>query len=277
MTTRRLIRLPLLCLILLASPLARGENLQTLVELTGTLAEKYGVALEIRGAAFEVKTAHAKITGQAAPVKELGSYLVLLKQEFCLYPPELVRRAKLKRIILCTRLAYGGQFRGAIPDFEHDDLYFDVNFGRYDELYTRKCIHHEFFHVVDWQDDYEVYSDAKWAALNAKDFRYGKGGAAAQDDNEMSLITDKYPGFLTKYSTTGVEEDKAEVFAHLVVCGKLVDQRSARDEVLRNKARTMIALIEKFSPKTDQKFWQAMQKIERPTDKLWAAPPNPPK
>lgn len=248
----------------LASQFALADNLQTLLQVTGALADKYGLALEVRAADFEVKTTHAKITGGAAPTKELATYLPILRDEFLLYPPELVKKCRLKRIILCTKLAYGGQFRGAIPDFEHDDLYYDINFGRYDELYVRRCIHHEFFHVVDWQDDYELYSDKKWAALNAPDFKYGKGGAAAQDDNEMSVITDKYPGFMTKYSTTGVEEDKAEVFAHLVVCGKLVDKRSGNDPVLRAKAKMMMALVETFSPKTDQKFWQAAQKLDRP-------------
>ena len=53
----------------------------------------------------------------------------------------------------------------------------------------------------------------RWDALKPKDFKYGSGGKNAQDISTTSLLTEKYPGFLNHYSTTAVEEDKAEVLA----------------------------------------------------------------
>ena len=68
--------------------------------------------------------------------------------------------------------------------------------------------HHELFHLVDWKDDGVLYGDVEWAKLKPSSFRYGDGGVNMQNDSSLSLVTDKFPGFVTRYSTAGVEEDK---------------------------------------------------------------------
>jgi hypothetical protein len=127
-------------------------------------------------------------------------------------------------------------------------------------------LHHEFFHVIDYRDDGEVYRDDAWAALNPRSFRYGSGGKNAQQRSDTSLLTDRLPGFLTHYSTTGVEEDKAELFAHLLASGPHVRERCERDAVLQAKVERMKKLLADFCPEMDEEFWAKAEHFDRKQD-----------
>lgn len=204
---------------------------------------------------FPVKTSFGQITGADANVLALNKYAALFCREFHVYPPSLIERARLKRIVLCTDLAFAGQRRNAIPDFEHDTLYLEVERGSESLDYLRKVIHHEFFHIIDYRDDGIVYGDERWNALNPPGFSYGSGGINAQETPTTSVLTTEYPGFLNHYSTTGVEEDKAEVFANLIAAPDVMRMREKADPVLAEKIRTMKELLLKFCPEMNDEFW----------------------
>jgi hypothetical protein len=232
-----------------------GTSADRLPQLS-EIEKKYEIEVVTSSLGFPVKTVHGLIDGKEATLSSLRKYQKLFAKEFSRYPLSLVRRTSLVRVVLCEELAFDGQRRNAIPDFEHDVLYLDVQRGDYNPLYQRKVIHHEFFHIIDYKDDGSVYADKAWAALNAPTFQYGTGGRNAQDNAATSLLTDRYPGFLNHYSTTGVEEDKAEVFANLIVEPKHVATRAAKDPIIKSKSLAMKALVQKFCPEVDDKFWK---------------------
>jgi hypothetical protein len=203
------------------------------------------------------------IDGKAATQIELQGYTSLFATEFAIYPPDLLQRSQLKRVVLCGELAFAGQRRNAIPDFEHDTLYLDVSRGAYSKPYLRKVIHHEFYHIIDYRDDGSVYRDERWAALNPDNFKYGTGGRTAQDLKETSALTNKYPGFLNHYSTTGVEEDKAEIFANLIVDPEYVETRAINEHVINAKVERMKDQLAKFCPEMNNEFWERVRKIKR--------------
>jgi hypothetical protein len=239
------------------------------IRVDGAVAElsaRLSIPIIGSGATFPVRTYHGQINGYDAAPEQVASYLPILASEWGLYPPAAIQKSALRRIILCDGLTFAGQRRNAIPDFENNDLYLDVARGRYDELYTRRVIHHEFFHIIDYHDDGELYADRRWAELNPAGFRYGSGGKNAQDDSWASVMTSERAGFLNTYSTTGVEEDKAEVFANMIVSGKLLAERAATDPVLHAKMQRMKELLAKFCPEIDDEFWNAAGKVERPAN-----------
>jgi hypothetical protein len=88
------------------------------------------------------------------------------------------------------------------------------------------------------------------------EFCYGGGGWTARDDPQAFVLTDRYPGFLNRYSLTGVEEDKAEVFAHLMGNFATVERRSRTDPVLRARVARMKELLATFCPAVDSAFWE---------------------
>ena len=227
------------------------------------IEESYRVEIIAEAPQFPVETIWGPIDGTKAASHSLETYIPLFSEEFTLYPPALIKRAILERIVLCEELSFAGQVRAAIPDYVNDTLYLDVRDAGENPSYFRKAIHHEFFHLMDFRDDGDVYADSKWSDLNRPEFSYGAGGVSAQDTPETSWPTDKYPGFLNHYSTTGVEEDKAELFAYLMVESEYVKLRTTDDAVLRAKVDRMRRLLFSFCPHVDQEFWETVEKKER--------------
>jgi hypothetical protein len=224
------------------------------VPLGQSIESKYGVKLVV-GHKFPVATLHGQIRALNAEKSQIDRYITILASEFLRYPPAFVAKSGLKRIILCRELNFMGQKRTAVPDFEHDSLYLDVVMGDYDSDYQRRVIHHEFFHMVDYKDDGELYSDKSWARFNPRDFQYGSGGAQMQDDPH-SGVRSKRQGFLNRYSTSGVEEDKAELFAYMMTDYDQIESLAASDPVIRKKLQAMKALLSNFCPEMNESFWR---------------------
>lgn len=220
------------------------------------LARRYQIEVVAKKAKFPVRTAHGAITGSPPAENSLKKYRPLFITEFGRYPKKLVAVTRLKRVVLCENLRFAGQRRNAIPDFEHDTLYLDVKRGGNNPKYLRAVIHHEYFHIIDFRDDGKVYRDPQWAALNSPKFKYGSGGKNAQQLSNTSVLTERFAGFLNHYSTTGVEEDKAEIFAHLLVNPDYVARRSASDGVLKSKVTRMKSMMRRFCDDVDETFWR---------------------
>jgi len=233
------------------------------VDQLANIAKTYQIAVNYESPSFPVKTHWGAIEGRKPDRKNLERYTPLFVREFTLLPPALITKTKLKKVVLCEELAFAGQRRNAVPDWEHDVLYLEVSRGSYAPRYLATVIHHEFFHMVDYRDDGQVYKDDVWVALNAKGFKYGNGGKNWQKDKSTTAFTDKYPGFLTHYGTTGVEEDKAELFAHLIVNPAHVNERCKDDTVLRAKVARMKKLLVDFCPEVNEAFWKKVEKVER--------------
>ena len=229
------------------------------VEKLADIAKAYSIDIVATAPPFPITTTHGEIGGSVADAEVLESYTGLFAKEFTLYPRSLVKRSQLKRVVLCKDLAFAGQLRTAIPDYEHDTLYLDVHRGMPNTLYLRKVLHHEFFHIIDYRDDGLVYRDDCWAALNPPEFLYGNGGRNVQDQSDTSVLTDKFPGFLNHYSTTGVQEDKAEIFANLIVDPAYVANRAGKEGVLNAKVQQMRKLLINFCPEMTDEFWEKVR------------------
>lgn len=231
--------------------------------LINGLAGHYSLKVEASAPTFPVKLASGEISGTAAPNVELDRYIPIFVKEFSLYPKELVAKLGLKRIVLCENLAFAGQLRAAVPDWEHDTLYLDTSRGKSSRMYQVRVLHHELYHMIDFKDDGLVYQDKEWSKLNAEGFKYGTGGALAQNTPGTGVATDQYPGFINHYGTTGVEEDKAEVFAYMVADDAYIESRIESDPVLRSKVNKMKALMAKFCAQVGQEFWQKAAGLNR--------------
>lgn len=240
------------------------QNKMTPVDELQRVAHNYQIEILTSNLDLPLKTTHGLIEGKAAAEQQLLAYQPLFVQEFSLYPPKLIRLAKLKRVVFCDELSFAGQRRNAVPDFEHDTLYLDIVPGVENSLYMRKVLHHDVYHMIDYRDDGRLYNDDRWLLLNPPQFQYSRGGGkSVQDLAETSVFTDNCPGFLNHYSTMGVEEDKAEIFAHMLVEGSYVSRRAARDDVLAAKVERMKELLEKFCPEMNSEFWKKVEKAEQ--------------
>ena len=159
----------------------------------------------------------------------------VVAEELARYPEGFLDAAGLERVVLCAGLRVAGEPIPSLPNYRAT-LLVDVNAPAH---FLRRLIHHEVFHFLDFADDLHVASDAEWSLLNEPGFRYGPGGRSVRDP-AASLLTSELPGFLTRYATAAVEEDKAEVFAFLMTAPGEVALRASSDAVLGKK----VALLE---------------------------------
>lgn len=242
---------------LLGSGFAASQSLpaddQTSVD---AFERDYATKVIVQNSEIDVPISGGKISASAAANAGQQRYVQMVIREFRIYPRQFIKAARLKRIVICSKLAFNGQLRAAIPDFASGTLYLDQNRGAGSGNYQQAVVHHEFFHLVDFQDDGIVYEDTHWKTLNASRFSYGSGGASVQQDSGQSGFRKPTNGFLTKYSTAGVEEDKAELFAHLIVSPKVVANAVESDQILDQKVATLKALMQRFCPELNERFWK---------------------
>ena len=147
-------------------------------------------------------------------LKKLGKILIRV---FNKYPVDFVRKTKLRAIALVKNMSVQGQKRGAMPDAYGEVLYLSTSIVlSYSKTYTEHVIHHEYYHMIEQQFNGSMYyKDPRWVSLNVPGTRYGRGGMYMRNP---SIAWKKHPakGFVNGYSTSAVEEDKAEVFAFLM-------------------------------------------------------------
>lgn len=217
------------------------------------IEKAYGVKVEIPQSEFTVKPGGYTVSGKPATDAELKKYEPLFVKEWSLYPPSLMSKAKVTRIVNCRDLKVGEQERAAVPAFEIDTMYYDPALGSYSPQYQRNVVHHEFFHMID-QRMGVMRRDKEWSALNASDFRYGNGGRYMRNGNAGALRTD-IPGFLSAYGTSAVEEDKAELFGHLVIDTTFVKDQALKDVVLMNKIGLLKKRLATFDSNMGDGFW----------------------
>ena len=234
------------------------------------LKDKYAFEMSVARTSFNVPTSYGAITGDGVNEKQLQQYLEVFLPEIDLYPSELLVGAKIKQIVLCRGLKFAGQKRGAIPSWENDTLYYDV-LSQEKAEYKQVVIHHELFHMVDLQDDGQVYRDDSWRRIVPETFPYGSGGRNAQGDSTMTLLTKAVPGFVSKYATTGIEEDKAETFAHMILHPRYMERRAKEEGLLQAKMFQMKRLLKVFCPEMGERFWVDVEKVDRPDDLRYLA------
>ena len=79
-------------------------------------------------------------------------------------------------------------------------------------------------------------------------------------DDPFSSLPSSLPGFLTGYATSAVEEDKAEIFAHLMTDYEAVRKRATTDRVIHKKVLMLKSVLAKFCPDMDETFWDQVSR-----------------
>ncbi len=237
----------------LLSQSRRGHEM-SLTELTRLKGIRVSVVADGGAATIGMST----ITVNMPPANHLRSFWPLLSGELAVYPTEAFEKFGLREVIVCDRLLFNGRTRMATLDVDRGRLYLVALGGWDDREYAKHAIHHELFHMIDFRVRGGWSTDPSWEALNIPGFRYGRGGETMQDDPSASLPDLSVAGFLNPYSRSGVAEDKAEIFAHLMTKPRVLDARAAGDKIISAKKRQMVALLERLCPMMGPDFWKVV-------------------
>ncbi len=219
------------------------------------ISKKYSVVVDVVTEPYTLRGWGYVVEGTVPKPEDLVKYVKIFASEWNRYPVSVIRSAKMKRIVIGAGITLNKQVRAAVPAFESNTMVYDATLGSYNEPYQRLVIHHEFFHMID-QVQGIMGKDPEWRALNPADFHYGTGGEKMRNLG-AGILTDKLPGVLTPYAMSAIEEDKAELFGHLLVDREYVTGRMKADPVIDAKAALLKARLLKWDAGFNNEFWNS--------------------
>jgi hypothetical protein len=209
------------------------------------LAEQFGFVVSQAGAGVEIDTPGGSIRARAAESARIVSYEKTLTQELRKYPRRFVELCGLTHVMLCGGLVLSGRPIAALSDASNRTIYVDVEYRD-----DRKSLHHELFHLFDHAGG--TLFDLDWERLNPVGFRY-------EDHRVLPRkrpLSDLPPGFVSRNALSNPGEDKAEVFAHLMVNYAGVIKRAETDELLMRKIRLLLDRVRSRVPEMNAGFWE---------------------
>ncbi|MCK4325439.1 hypothetical protein KAW55_01635, partial [bacterium] len=221
---------------------------------------KYSISLSYKN----IKATWKEIkytTAAKSDYDRLLSYLRLFQEEFNKYPKEFIKKTKLKLVVFVKNLSCAGQFRAAVPDYYKEILFYDFAYGPCNTIYHRHVIHHEFYHMIEEQFNGDPsWKDPKWAKFNDKDFKYGEGGAAAYGKPNLYPVTHPQKGFTSLYSMSGLEEDKANIYACLLVGSenRKIAKWIKEDDILKKKINYMKTFLFGICKDMNAEYWKKL-------------------
>ena len=242
-----------------------------------SLGEQHGVEITWKGGPFRYEAEWGWGEAQQASDWEIGMFAPILADELNLYPKTFLRQEGIKRVVLARDLwlqeeGVAQTVSGYI--FEDKIILMSVsyNYKVNNRDKQRRYLHHLVQHQIDGQRGM-MWKDPEWEALNPPGFEYGvltKGGIHDRS-SESGLITTQYPGFVNRYSTGYLPDDKADVFAYLMVAHHWMEERARSDRFLAAKIKLTKKRLAEYHPGFDAAFWSRIDGIRRDV-RVYATP-----
>lgn len=207
------------------------------------LISNYKINFEIPEEEFDVNLGSFKLKCFPSLKEDLDFFMPLFFLEFLIYPKSFIKKMELGKLVFINSLNFVTndyeQYRAACPEYYKTmALYYCTKERSIN--YIKTVLHHELFHYVDYMDN-KTYEDPKFNKLNIPGFKYGRGGAY---EREWKPLDPSIKGFLNFYSTTGIEEDKAEIYQYLINYPD--DAFKIEDKIIRNKIYYIANFLKKF-------------------------------
>ena len=202
---------------------------------------------------------------------DINFYLPLLVLELSLYPKNFFKKINLKNITLSNNIVFHSgnyeNYRAGLPDYEENTLSLVFSCKERNIKYIRNVIHHELFHYF-----YFMYvgpfedKDDLWEMFNPKGFEYSMKSELWSQKEILSGDYQDYDSFVSYFSKTKLEEDKAEVFSYMITSGNDVKDLLKREGVI-GKFLYIRQLMEKFDEKYFKQkmgdFWNKVIRFKK--------------
>jgi hypothetical protein len=197
---------------------------------------------------YEGEDLNDSVTLRKPSEKNLNKACKVLINELRLYPTEVIERTNLRRIVLCEGLKSKDKLIGGLCLAKKGTIYISIEEPN---KHTRLTFHHELFHSIDYIDDAYGWHDPNWVALNHDGFEY----CEATDKDKKAANSANRPGFISDYAMRQAREDKAEIYANLILHYNSLIERAKADEILQKKCKFIMDLLKQFSPQFNELFW----------------------
>lgn len=218
------------------------------------VAEDLQVQIVLANHDFPVHVLGGEVTGEETDTAALEGYSEPFAYEFSFYSRELIRKSQLRKIVVCKNLTDFGAACGGLADHEHHTLFLCLNHAWDNRRALRRTIHHEVFHLLDYVDDGSIAVDAQWLLFNLPisksggtldifDFNNSAKEKPPVTEPNSQFVYVSAPGFITPYAKTSMAEDKAELFASLMIEPSMVRLRGGVDRIVKAKADLLQARL----------------------------------
>ncbi|HEY8507624.1 MAG TPA: hypothetical protein VIL32_04645 [Steroidobacteraceae bacterium] len=239
---------------------ATPHDEQDFRSVLSALAREQSIEVTWTGGPYKFEYEWGGGTAADPSEEEVAQVAQAVARELRLYPSGFLRKSGFNGIVLVRDLEVteDGGTRGAAGYIFEGRFFLDVpSAARAIQAGQRvRFIHHVIWHQLDEQAG-TMWKDPEWTALNPPGFEYGvhsRGGVHEKRAGAGDL-SGQFPGFLNLYSTGNLPDDKAEVFAWLMVIPVWLEQRTREDTYLRNKVQLIRARLEALDPRFDAGFW----------------------
>jgi hypothetical protein len=182
-----------------------------------------------------------ELAGEAEPLD--SAVLEALKTSFDRYPTDVLDATHIEKVALCRSLTYDD-----FPDTHaigtvdlHERRLFvsvapflDATYDPTGPVTTEDIVHHELFHLFEFERMGGVYQDdPEWRLQNPLGFSYDAAGEQAP----------RRPGFINPYASTAEIEDRASIYQYLMARPDELCEVAASDPVVRAKTRLVWARV----------------------------------
>lgn len=185
---------------------------------------------------------------------QLLRFLQILNQELDLYPDQFFQQQQLHHIVLLKKVFFSERPADGFYRAHKNAIFLNFLHKRSNVIAQRHTIHHEIFHMIEAnQGTLSHQPDTTWQNYNSPDFQYGLNTIKSTSHNTTTspfAMAREHPGFITPYAMLSAKEDKAEIFASLMVPiqNKLLHRWSQNDAILGKKTQHIKTLIHKLIP-----------------------------
>jgi len=175
----------------------------------------------------------------------LEKAILLFIQEISLYPKNFFRYAHCQDIYFVQKLFYKQKPVDGFFSKSTNYIFYDYLRSSSNTQKTRHKIHHEIYHLVGSKHPFWKEHGPAWEALNRTGFSYNQK-YNLHERNPINFFAPPEPGFVTDYAMSSAEEDRAEVFACMMlpVELKLMEQWAQKDKILFKKVEVMREFLE---------------------------------
>lgn len=146
-------------------------------------------------------------------------------------PDASLKTLRLRYVILCSRATAAGRRIGGIPVPPLNLLMLDVGESANDDSYLQHIFFHELYHLIEFR--FNTFQDADWQT------RFGAGYANGYSaGSQQTILGSGKRGFLNRYAESFPHEERAELFASLLLNPAAVAAhiKATNDDLLKDKA-----------------------------------------
>jgi len=190
---------------------------------------------------------------------KLLAFLKILEEELGRYPSRFFEFSQLQQIYLVEKCFHHDRPMEGLYNDRDRVILLEIARGS-NPIRQRHNIHHELFHMMERSVQRMVRLDEEeWSKLNKDHFVYGQPSRYKESE---SFSSPPREGFATVYSLTSPQEDRAEIYACLMVRSqnRLLSKWMGSDPILKQKVEYIKRFIVAYCPEMDERYWDRLFK-----------------